>query len=523
LRLAPIGTHQLPPAFPLPPQRLCGDAVRDMPAYKMNGLKVAMMCEGSRGDCQPYVALALALKKQGCVIKFLTNAAHETMVKNVGLDYVKVGVSSEESLNKEKSLKDAMMDGNVFSFFAALAEVNNKNYPDSIKQGWTALEQFKPQLILYGVLCTAMVNAYTHMNTNVPAIPTFLAVTLPTGECPPLGLSAPPLAFVNKILWSVAMKSFFDGIKEQYVMAATHIGTDDFTKTLPMTSAEFVADQKSPITPYLIGVSPLVAPVPKDCEHPDITCTGSWVLDQKAQTERFLAGDVTFGGSQRAEIEAFLKAGAPPVYIGWGSMIAVSPEFMTKLAVSSLKEAGKRGVVLRGWAALAPELLVDQDLIEYAKANVLFITTAPHEWLMPQCAACVIHGGSGTTAASFRSGKPTIITPVWLDQHDFAKALKRLGNGIATDLYKNVTPKILGDAITKCLTDPEILKNAVDVSTKLKAEDGVGTAVQKIKVFVEGKMSNGEWLKDFDDRRKHNKHMNKSWWKSLMCMGDGDE
>eukprot|EP00959_Pyramimonas_sp_CCMP1952_P182488 3815952-Pyramimonas_sp.AAC.1 len=66
-------------------------------------------------------------------------------------------------------------------------------------------------------------------------------------------------------------------------------------------------------------------PVPADCEHPNITTCGWWILDQEQRTQRFLTGDACFGGAQRSEIDAFLREGEPPVYIGWGSMIAVSP------------------------------------------------------------------------------------------------------------------------------------------------------------------------------------------------------
>jgi len=242
-------------------------------------------------------------------------------------------------------------------------------------------------------------------------------------------------------------------------------------------------------------------------------------MNQEQQMERFLAGDSLFGGSQRAEIENFLKAGESPVYIGWGSMIAVSSEFMTRLAVSALKAVGRRGIILRGWAKLDSRLLDEQELIDYAKASVLFIETAPHEWLLPKCATNVVHGGSGTTAASMRSGKPTIITPVFLDQYDFADGVARLGNGIATCQFKSVTTKILADAIHKCLTDQQIRESAVEVRAKLLAENGVDVALQKIKGFVEGSMSSGEWLTKFErlQRERRSARDPNRWWASKVC------
>merc|ERR1712125_192201 len=101
-------------------------------------------------------------------------------------------------------------------------------------------------------------------------------------------------------------------------------------------------------------------------------------------------------------------------------MLAVSQEHMACLAVRSLRKAGLRGIVLGGWAELCSEQLGGQpdseELLNYASHSVLFIQSAPHEWLFPQCVAIVHHGGSGTTAAALRSGRPSIVTPCGFDQ-----------------------------------------------------------------------------------------------------------
>ena len=34
----------------------------------LRGMRVALLVEGSRGDCQPYIALALRLQKEGCIV-----------------------------------------------------------------------------------------------------------------------------------------------------------------------------------------------------------------------------------------------------------------------------------------------------------------------------------------------------------------------------------------------------------------------------------------------------------------------
>merc|ERR550525_815337 len=100
---------------------------------------------------------------------------------------------------------------------------------------------------------------------------------------------------------------------------------------------------------------------------------------------------------------------------------------MTCLAVRALMKSKSRGIVLGGWAGLEVGKLQGQadtqQMLDYVAEDVLFLKTAPHEWLFPRCSCTVHHGGSGTTAAALRAGRPTIITPCFVDQFSNAKGV----------------------------------------------------------------------------------------------------
>src|SRR5690606_29845402 len=94
-----------------------------------------------------------------------------------------------------------------------------------------------------------------------------------------------------------------------------------------------------------------------------------------------------------ADLAHFLEAGAPPVYIGFGSMVGKDPAARARLILEALAQSGQRGLLASGWGGLTAA-----DLPE----NVFMIEQAPHSWLFPRVAAVVHHGGAGTTAASLR-------------------------------------------------------------------------------------------------------------------------
>jgi UDP:flavonoid glycosyltransferase YjiC (YdhE family) len=101
------------------------------------------------------------------------------------------------------------------------------------------------------------------------------------------------------------------------------------------------------------------------------------------------------------ELDEFLRAGPPPIYIGFGSIVIDDPENMTAILLAAVKATGVRAIISRGWSKLGGEEV----------PNVLYLGDCPHEWLFQHVAAVVHHGGAGTTACGLLNGRPTTIIP----------------------------------------------------------------------------------------------------------------
>ena len=195
------------------------------------------------------------------------------------------------------------------------------------------------------------------------------------------------------------------------------------------------------------------------------------------------------------------------MYLGWGSMVCQSPKWMVTMSLQALQHAGARGVLLGGWAGLGQEHIPDH-LQEFCKENVIFVSSAPHEWLFPQCACIVHHGGSGATVASVRSGRPTVSTPIMGDQFDFAAGVNAIGCGVGLGQMGGVTGAVLGDAIKRCLEEERIIAQAKETGTKLMIEDGCANFCDVFDEWLVNGFASGEWL------QKHNALLSKcteSW------------
>ena len=140
----------------------------------------------------------------------------------------------------------------------------------------------------------------------------------------------------------------------------------------------------------------------------DVVHTGAWILPD----ERPLPD----------ELVAFLDAGTPPVYVGFGSMRV--PTDGARAAIEAIRAQGRRALVSRGWAGLA--LIDDRD-------DCFAVGEVNQQALFGRVAAVVHHGGAGTTATAARAGAPQVVVPQAGDQPYWAGRVARLGIGAAHD------------------------------------------------------------------------------------------
>lgn len=125
--------------------------------------------------------------------------------------------------------------------------------------------------------------------------------------------------------------------------------------------------------------------------------------------------------------------------------------------------------------------------------HVHLIEGAPHDALFPLMSACVHHGGAGTTAASLRAGKPTIVCPFFGDQPFWGRRVADLGVGPIPIDRKRLTPETLGASIVAATSDSNMGRRATDLGQQIRAEDGVGNAIAFLEArgLLRGRTASG--------------------------------
>ena len=150
-------------------------------------------------------------------------------------------------------------------------------------------------------------------------------------------------------------------------------------------------------TPLLFACSPNILPRRNDwAEH--VHVTGYLFLKEKSYRPL-------------DELSAFLDSGDVPVCISFGSMVNRKAERIDQVVREALKQMNNRGIILSGWGSVKSR----------SSKDLLYLESAPHDWLLPLCKMVIHHGGAGTTSAGLHAGIPNIVVPFTADQPFWAE------------------------------------------------------------------------------------------------------
>ncbi|WP_328355672.1 glycosyltransferase [Mycobacterium sp. NBC_00419] len=190
-------------------------------------------------------------------------------------------------------------------------------------------------------------------------------------------------------------------------------------------------------------------------------------LEQEWEGKRPLIGSLTMALSTSVDdaVSSWIGAGAPPIYFGWGSMPVGSPAEAIALITDVCAELGERALICTGiW-----------DVADIPDAeHVKVVRSVNHSAVFPLCRAIVHHGGAGTTAASVRSGVPTLILWVGADQPVWANQVTRLKVGTARRFTATTRDTLLADLRT--VLTPEYAARARAVAARMTAPTASITA-----------------------------------------------
>ena len=413
-------------------------------------MRVTLLTVGSRGDVQPYVALGTGLRAAGHAVAVATGPAFEPLVAQHGLEHRRLAVDYEGLMESPQAR--ALLAGAPWRSLRFLRETVWPMLRQLLEDGWAAARD--AELVVYHP--KALAGYHVAEQLGVPGVlASPLPAFTPTAAFPspllPVGNLGGPLNRLTAALLLRVSTAPYRGLVNAWRRQALGLPPQ------PPLASELERDGQPVATLY--GVSPHVVPTPADWP-PMAIMTGYWFLDESA------------GYRPPPELERFLEAGEPPVYVGFGSMAGSDPDRTTRMVVRAVEQAGVRAILATGWGGLATRMPLP--------SSILAIRSAPHDWLFPRVAAVVHHGGAGTTAAGLRAGRPSVVCPFFGDQPFWGRRVHALGVGPAPIPQKRLLAERLAEAIGAATTDADMRRRAADLGEAIRGEDGIGSAVRHI-------------------------------------------
>ncbi|WNZ63705.1 glycosyltransferase [Myxococcus sp. MxC21-1] len=408
-------------------------------------MRVLISTYGTRGDVQPFVALAKALKAHGHVVALCTPTGFRGLVERHGIPYANMDNAVLELTEAVLRAPTRAEQRQLFKGFGAIVRAG-------MEDEWRAARELKPDVLVYHSKALGS----HHIAEKLGAVE-LLAMPLPL---------TPTREFPVPVVPSFRLGGWLNALSYRLLTLANVVwagATNDFrVKTLGLAPLSRFADPMKKAdgsaVPALYAYSEHLLPRPSDWP-PQTQVTGCWFLDEADQW------------TPPTELHSFLQEGPPPVYVGFGSMGAAHADARATTVLKALALTGERAVLATGWGGMKAREL---------PPNVFMLESAPHDWLFPRMSAVVHHGGAGSTMAGLRAGKPTIICPFLGDQPFWGHVVLRAGVGPQPVPQKSLTAERLADAIRTALS-PTVLAQAAAVGERIRTEDGAARAVQLIE------------------------------------------
>jgi sterol 3beta-glucosyltransferase len=423
-------------------------------------MRVLMLTLGSRGDIEPFIALGIALQAAGHEATLCASRHFAAVIEAHGLLYAPMDDGFFELLQSPAGRAGLARSGSLLGMLSTALRLMRQVGPMQLqiqRDCWAAAVACRPDLIVHHLKIMGAPDIAQQLDVPSVLVPLVPAVE-PTAArpCPLL----PP--WPDRFASAAGRRAGYRLVN----LLATRFGTGPVKRWrrergLPPRSSAADLRHDAAGRPVLLlhPHSEVLLPRPDDWPAHAVA-TGFWRLPPATQWHPTPA------------LQAFLDAGPPPVYVGFGSMVGRDPAGLARTVVEALQLAGLRGVMARGWGGLQPDA---------APPHVHLIDEAPHDRLLPLMAAVVHHGGAGTTAAGLHAGRPTVICPFFGDQPFWGRVVHEAGLGPAPIAQRVLTPARLAAALRQTVDSGAMRMAAEVMGQRLRAEDGVSQAVAQLE------------------------------------------
>ncbi|KAF8177615.1 glycosyltransferase family 1 protein [Pholiota molesta] len=423
-------------------------------------MNILIMIVGSRGDVQPYVALGKRFLEDGHRVRIATHETFRQFVTDAGLEFFSIGGNPQDLMSymvKNPGLMPglaSLTNGDILRKRKMLTEMIDGCWHSCHSPCPITGRAFAADAIISNPPAFAHTSQYSDIRDELlKSKATHRSATVAFAH-PLVNIATSNAGYrmSNYLSYASADLLTWQGIGDIInTFRTTKLGL----KPLSIGTGPGYVDRLK--IPWTYCMSPALVPKPGDWKN-HIDVVGFYFLDLATSYQ------------PPPDLVAFLEAGPPPVYIGFGSVVVDDPAAMSKIIFDATEQAGVRALVSAGWGGLGGTAV---------PPHIFMLGNIPHDWLFDheRVAAVVHHGGAGTTAIGLAKGRPTVVVPFFGDQAFWGNMIHKAGAGPKPIHHKQLTVEKLKDAL-KFAVSPEAKASASNLALKIHEEDGVNKGVE---------------------------------------------
>jgi sterol 3beta-glucosyltransferase len=423
-------------------------------------VKVLVMTLGTRGDVQPFVALARALDAAGHEAVVCGPHRFEDFVVGHGIRFAGVDDGPMRQLDSPAEAGNVIQGG----VRARLRQV--RSMPGMFNQVLTDCWRVASAGAGAGaqaIVHNGQILAGQHLGEalGVPAVLGLpIPMYVPTAAFPWAGQALPTWwpARLNRASYggmkmlAVMFGRVIDQWRSDTLRLKPRPGRHDPTRNPDGTAAV-----------VLHAYSPAVLPRPDDWPAAALV-TGYWFLDDNSTLP--------------ADVQQFLADGPAPVFAGFGSMTGLDPVQTATAVVDAAAIAEERLILATGWGGLDTEAA--KAAAGRTGVDLCVVDNVDYRGQFPRVSTVVHHGGAGTTGTAFAAGRPQVVCPFVADQPFWARIAQE--HGVAPDPLpqRSLTSEALAERLVVA-QGAEARAAATGLGDRIAAEDGLAVAVAAIE------------------------------------------
>ncbi|MGB4589546.1 MAG: glycosyltransferase [Clostridiaceae bacterium] len=395
---------------------------------------------GTRGDVQPYIALAMKLNSSGFEPIIATHPCWKSLVQNYKINFMPIGP------NIDIEYETAKIRGNSKNWILGMVR--------TMKFVFKIIEDSTHEI---KKLCSE-VDLVIASHSNIGA------TEAEACRIPYISVTLQPDAIPKKLMKKSKIKSFSDRVMGRFINPFMVGPYNKLRRIHGLNKINSFDELMSPLL-NVVPISPLVYPFNEFWEEKN-KVVGYWLVEEEKEY------------IPSAKLSEFLRHGSSPLIVSLGAMGFESKEDKAKLdiIINSINKSKKRAII-QGFN----KTLENYKLGE----NIIAVGSLPHAWLFKQGYCIIHHGGMSTTATAIYSGIPQIVIPHITDQFYWGNRVFELELGPQPIPRKDLTEDTLIEAIS-CVNHhyEHFSHSATLLSRKIQTENGLDKTVELINQIL---------------------------------------